>query len=263
MPGTGPAHSSARPDALPRRIRRAPPPHGARIPMNHLEPMARDLGALLKARGETVAVSESSTGGLVSAALLAIPGASAYFVGGAVTYTGTARHGLIALPRELPPETRSSSEPYATLAARTIRQHLGIDVGACGDGGGGTDRQPLRRRGGAHLPRGRRAGRAGPHPRDWPRQSRSQHVGIRASRPRPPPRDADPGLSRPGRTRPDRTDRTDRTQRPAPARTGAPYRPWAGSPTTPPQRARPRCGQEDAGSAADLRSPSSTSQKAK
>ena len=95
----------------------------------NLEPMARDLGALLKQRGETVAVSESSTGGLVSAALLSIPGASAYFVGGAVVYTGAARHGLLELPATLPAETRSSSEPYAALGARTIRERLGTTWG--------------------------------------------------------------------------------------------------------------------------------------
>ena len=105
-----------------------------------LEPMARDLGALLKERGETVAVSESSTGGLISAALLSIPGASAYFVGGAVVYTGTARHGLLALPARLPAETRSSSEPYAEIGARTIRERLGAiwglaETGAAGPSG--------------------------------------------------------------------------------------------------------------------------------
>ena len=103
----------------------------------NLELMARDLGDLLKQRGETVAVSESSTGGLVSAALLAIPGASAYFIAGAVTYTGAARHGLLALPAELPPETRSSSEPYATLAARTVRERLGTTWGLAETGAAG------------------------------------------------------------------------------------------------------------------------------
>ena len=105
--------------------------------MNQLEPMARDLGALLKARGETVAVSESSTGGLVSAALLAIPGASAYFIAGAVLYTGAARHALLALPAELPPKTRSSSEPYAALAAQTIRERLGTTWGLAETGAAG------------------------------------------------------------------------------------------------------------------------------
>ena len=103
----------------------------------NLEPMARDLGALLKQRGETVAVSESSTGGLVSAALLSIPGASAYFVGGAVVYTGAARHGLLELPATLPAETRSSSEPYAALGARTIRERLGTTWGLAETGAAG------------------------------------------------------------------------------------------------------------------------------
>lgn len=103
----------------------------------NLQSMARDLGALLKERGETVAVSESSTGGLVCASLLSIPGASRYFIAGAVTYTGAARHGLLALPAELPPETRSSSEPYAALAARTIRERLGTTWGLAETGAAG------------------------------------------------------------------------------------------------------------------------------
>ena len=119
-----------------KRTIQAGPQHGARILMT-LEPMARNLGALLKKRGETVAVIESSTGGLISAALLSIPGASAYFVGGAVTYTGAARHALLALPAELPAETRSSSEPYAQLGARAIRERLGTTWGLAETGAAG------------------------------------------------------------------------------------------------------------------------------
>ena len=59
--------------------------------MDKLLPIAARAGALLKARGETIAVGESATGGLVSAALLAVPGASAYFLGGGVVYTRAAR----------------------------------------------------------------------------------------------------------------------------------------------------------------------------
>ena len=103
----------------------------------NLEPMARDLGALLKERRETLAVSESSTGGLVSAALLSIPGASAYFIGGAVVYTGDARHALLGLPATLPPEMRSSSEPYAALGARTVRERLGTTWGLAETGAAG------------------------------------------------------------------------------------------------------------------------------
>ena len=66
--------------------------------MESLLPLAERAGALLKARGETLAVAESSAGGLVSAALLAVPGASAYFRGGAVVYTRDARRALLGLP---------------------------------------------------------------------------------------------------------------------------------------------------------------------
>ncbi|HYI06553.1 MAG TPA: CinA family protein, partial [Reyranella sp.] len=52
--------------------------------MDSLLPLAKKVGEKLKARKETVGVSESSAGGLISAVLLAVPGASAYFMGGAV-----------------------------------------------------------------------------------------------------------------------------------------------------------------------------------
>ena len=56
---------------------------------------AAAIASLLRQRKETVAVSESSAGGLISAALLAIPGASAYFLGGGVIYTQAARRALL------------------------------------------------------------------------------------------------------------------------------------------------------------------------
>ncbi len=65
--------------------------------MDALLPAARAVAEKLKARGETVAVCESSAGGLVSAALLAVPGASAYFLGGAVVYTRASREGLLGI----------------------------------------------------------------------------------------------------------------------------------------------------------------------
>ena len=66
--------------------------------MNDLLPLAERAGSLLKARNETIAVAESSAGGLISAALLAVPGASAYFLGGAVVYTRKARAELLGIP---------------------------------------------------------------------------------------------------------------------------------------------------------------------
>ena len=99
--------------------------------------MAAALGALLKQRQETIAVAESSTGGLISAALLAVPGASAYFVGGGVIYTQTARRALLQLLDDSVKGIRSSSEPYALLKARTIRERLGTTWGLAETGATG------------------------------------------------------------------------------------------------------------------------------
>ncbi len=94
--------------------------------MNELSSMSRSLAALLKERGETVAVSESAAGGLISASLLSIPGASAYFMGGGVVYTRDARRALLRFSEEeaLQP---GSTEVYALAAARAIRERLGTD----------------------------------------------------------------------------------------------------------------------------------------
>jgi PncC family amidohydrolase len=105
--------------------------------METLLPAARAIGARLKARGETVAVAESSAGGLVSAALLAVPGASAYFLGGAVVYTRASREGLLGITEAGMAGMRSSSEPYAILLARTVRARLGADWGFAETGAAG------------------------------------------------------------------------------------------------------------------------------
>src|ERR1700752_2458163 len=92
--------------------------------MQELMPRAEKVGRLLKDRGETVGVAESSTGGLISAALLALPGASAYFLGGAVVYTQVARRALLNLPDISTLGMRASTQPYALLLARTARQRF-------------------------------------------------------------------------------------------------------------------------------------------
>jgi nicotinamide-nucleotide amidase len=93
--------------------------------MDSLLPLAQKIGARLKARGETVAIAESSTGGLISAALLSVAGASAYFRGGGVIYTAQARKGLLDIPNPLPaPIERASTEPYAMLLSDTVRERL-------------------------------------------------------------------------------------------------------------------------------------------
>jgi nicotinamide-nucleotide amidase len=91
--------------------------------MDELYARAEKIGALLKARGETIAIAESSTGGLISAALLAVPGASAYFLGGAVVYTLASRRGLMGIA-ELPHGMRASTEAYALLLARTAKERM-------------------------------------------------------------------------------------------------------------------------------------------
>lgn len=103
---------------------------------------AAEVAARLVERRESVAVAESSAGGLISAALLAVPGASAYFVGGSVIYTGKARMSLLGLTREAVAGVRSASEPYALILARTVRENLGTswglaETGAAGPSGNG------------------------------------------------------------------------------------------------------------------------------
>jgi len=92
--------------------------------MPDLTSLAASLGALLKERGQTVAVAESAAGGLISAALVAVPGASAYYLGGSVIYTQASRRGILHMPDEAYAGMRASTEPYALLNARTIREHV-------------------------------------------------------------------------------------------------------------------------------------------
>jgi PncC family amidohydrolase len=93
--------------------------------MDSLLPLAERLGARLKQRGDTIAIAESSTGGLISAALLSVGGASVYFRGGGVIYTAYARKAFLDIPNPLPqPIERASTEPYAMLLADTVREKL-------------------------------------------------------------------------------------------------------------------------------------------
>ena len=89
--------------------------------MKELTGIAEQVAARLIARKQTIAVAESSTGGLISASLLAVPGASAYFLGGAVVYTRDARRLLMDISDEDMKGMRSASEPYAQLLANQTR----------------------------------------------------------------------------------------------------------------------------------------------
>ncbi len=98
---------------------------------------AQAIAEKLIARRQTVAVAESSAGGLISAALLSVPGASAYYLGGGVIYTGPALKGLLEVDRTQLTDMRSSSEPYAQVLAHTVRSKLRADWGLSETGASG------------------------------------------------------------------------------------------------------------------------------
>ena len=95
--------------------------------MKDLVPLAEQVAAVLQAKRQAIAVAESSTGGLISAALLAVPGASAYFLGGAVVYTGQARTVLLDIPASALAGMRPATQAYAQLVARHTRQRFSSD----------------------------------------------------------------------------------------------------------------------------------------
>lgn len=92
--------------------------------MKELVAVAEKIATVLTERKQTIVVAESSTAGLISAALLAVPGASAYFLGGAVVYTRQSRHLLLNIPDSALDGIRPSTEPYALLMARTARERF-------------------------------------------------------------------------------------------------------------------------------------------
>ena len=106
-------------------------------PLASLAALADRIAASLRERGQTVAVVESSAGGMVSAALLAIPGASAYFIGGVVVYTRRAGKALLGLTADDMVGLRAETEPYANLVAGKIRDKLGATWGLSESGAAG------------------------------------------------------------------------------------------------------------------------------
>jgi nicotinamide-nucleotide amidase len=106
-------------------------------PNRSLGALGSDIGALLKQRRETLAVAESSAGGLINAALIAVPGASTYYLGGCVIYTGVGRAALLGIVDEDMKGIRSASEPFARLLARRVRDRLGATWGLSETGASG------------------------------------------------------------------------------------------------------------------------------
>jgi len=97
--------------------------------VNDLLPLAETIAARLKARKETIAIAESSTGGLISAALLSIGGASAYFMGGGVVYTRQAKQLLLSIDDAAIAQFRAATEGHALVLARAARARFSTTWG--------------------------------------------------------------------------------------------------------------------------------------
>ena len=105
--------------------------------MESLAALGSAVGTLLQGRKQTLAVAESSAGGLINAALVAVPGASAYYLGGCVIYTGAGRSALLGLTAQDMAGIRSASEPFAKLLAQRVRERLGATWGLSETGASG------------------------------------------------------------------------------------------------------------------------------
>ena len=145
--------------------------------MTTLTTYSADLASSLKQLGETIAVAESSSGGLISAGLLAVPGASTYFLGGGVVYTLEARRTLLNIPDDVVEGMSPLSEDYVLHCARAIRENLNATWGLAEIGATGPQRRVTA------IPQAPAYSRltdrnVDQNIRNWQRRSRSQHVDI-------------------------------------------------------------------------------------
>jgi PncC family amidohydrolase len=104
---------------------------------NSLISISQPVADLLRAHEQTVTVAESSTGGLISAALLAVPGASNYFVAGSVVYTMRSRKRLLGISREDIDGLEPLTEPMAARFAAHAREQMSTTWGVCELGAAG------------------------------------------------------------------------------------------------------------------------------
>lgn len=111
--------------------------------LEEFNPMAARIAQALIARGEKIAVADGATGGLISASLLSVPGALAFYLGGGVLYSRRGRDILLALDPADCEGMRSATEEYALLQARAIRDNFGADWGIAESGSAGGSTHPL------------------------------------------------------------------------------------------------------------------------
>ena len=109
--------------------------------MESLTALGHALGALLTEREQSLAVAESSAGGLINATLVSVPGASAYYLGGCVIYTATGREQLLGITAEDMKGMRSASQAFAQLLAQRVRAKLGTTWGLSETGASGPGRR--------------------------------------------------------------------------------------------------------------------------
>jgi PncC family amidohydrolase len=111
------------------------------------ESIAETVGRLLTARGQTLALAESCTGGLIGHLITEVPGSSAYFLGSAVTYAYQAKELLLGVSHETIATHGVVSEPVARAMASGVRRVLGADIGVAVTGiagpGGATPNKPV------------------------------------------------------------------------------------------------------------------------
>jgi len=102
-----------------------------------IDQIAEEIARRLIVRGESVAVAESAAGGLISAALLGVAGASAYFKGGAVVYSSDGKLRLAGMSRDDLDSHRSATAPHTAMLARAIRERLSASWGIAETGAAG------------------------------------------------------------------------------------------------------------------------------
>ena len=106
-------------------------------------PIGQTAGSLLMERGQTVAVIDGATGGLISASLISLPGATRFFKGSGVIYTLESRDLLLGMSPEELRGMRSATESYALLQARGVRKQFGADWGVAESGSAGPGNHPM------------------------------------------------------------------------------------------------------------------------
>jgi len=105
-------------------------------------PVAATLGATLHERRLTIAFAESCTGGLLGAALTAVPGASDYVVGGVIAYADAVKSDMLGVSRHLLAEEGAVSEDVAVAMAEGVRERLAADIGVAITGVAGPGAEP-------------------------------------------------------------------------------------------------------------------------